>query len=53
MKQIFYMAELSHDKVTFFFTPIYELPQTLGFTLSMIWQERYGYNIEAQRFVLL
>ena len=45
------MAELSHDKVTFFFTPIYGLPQTLGFILSMIWQERYDYNIEVQRFV--
>ena len=44
------MAEL-YDKVIFFFTPIYGLPQTLEFISFMIWQERYDYNIEVQRFV--
>ena len=45
----FYKAELSHDKVTFFFIPIYGLLQTLGFIL---YKKRYDY-IEVQCFVQL
>ena len=47
----FLYGRVARNKVTFFFIPIYGLPQTLGFILSMILQERYDYKIEAQSFV--